>query len=335
MTDFSNSFIAVDPQVVFKKGDRQDPRIGDLYNQNQDSPFVLAGYPDDEGISLNGGRLGAAKAPDIIRNFLSRMTPSPPLEKFPSFFDIGNIDENLSLENKHEQIQKTAKFYLKKNKKWIGLGGGHDFGYPDCAAFLEVYQSDSPIVFNFDAHLDVRPLDKGLSSGTPFYRLLTNYKNFDFIEVGIQDVCNSETHLLWSQSKNARIINLEDLYSPSSSPLENFQSHILTQVPRVADKKTKRPAFISLDIDVFSSSYAMGCSQSWPMGMSPMDFNSIFYWTLQQYDVRGIGVYEVSPPLDLDNRTSKLAAQIIYNFLKYNSGVNSTPSFKKSNTDHE
>ncbi len=80
------------------------------------------------------------------------------------------------------------------------------------------------------------------------------------------------------------------------------------------DKKSKK-VFLSVDIDAFTSNEAPGCSQSWTTGLVTKDFLAALAWLIQEYDVRGLGLYEVSPPLDQDNRTSKLAALIAHGFI--------------------
>ena len=61
----------------------------------------------------------------------------------------------------------------------------------------------------------------------------------------------------------------------------------------------------------------MGCSQSWPTGFTPNELLPLFDLIYKNTDVRVLGLYEVSPPLDQDGRTAKLAAQIIYQFLSH------------------
>ncbi|MCB0355998.1 MAG: formimidoylglutamase [Bdellovibrionales bacterium] len=306
------SFLKVENDFILKKNDPTDLRLGDIYNQTTlaQCPIVLAGYPDDEGIILNGGRKGAALGPNTIRKYLSKMTPNRAINDFPKFYDIGNLNIENDLEHRHEEVIKICHSFLNQSKKWISLGGGHDYGYPDGAAFLKTYKQSQPVVINFDAHLDVRPTDKGITSGTPFYRLLNEFNNFDFFEIGIQEQCNSFAQRQWCQDMGGKILTFNELYDSKSSPVQNF----MTFLKGVAN--THRPTFVSLDIDVFSASHAMGCSQSWPLGITAHDFLLFFEYIISSFDVRALGIYEVSPPLDLDDRTSKLAAQIIYRFLQ-------------------
>ena len=227
--------------------------------------------------------------------------------------DLGNLDTKLSLEERHSKAKQTVQSALTKGHRWIGLGGGHDYGYPDGAGFLKANAKSSrkPLIINFDAHLDVRPLDKGLTSGTPFYRLLTeaNLPEFEFWEIGIQGQCNSQEHCDWVKDKGGKVISFEEIMmsgQPQGEYILGRLAEILVQ---------PRPTYISVDIDGFSSAYAMGCSQSWPTGFEPNGFLPAFNGLLSRLDVQVLGIYEVSPPLDLDERTVKLASLLIQQFL--------------------
>lgn len=312
-----NYFSQSPKELFFSKNDPFDKRLGDLFIQKNsieqvnDSSFCILGYPDDEGISLNGGRVGAQLAPDKIRQFLYKMTPSLNLSKY-GYFDIGNLKtDDLTLEERH-QVGRDAVFNLmKKNTKTISFGGGHDYGYSDVGGFLKKFTLDGarPMVINFDAHLDVRPTNNGFNSGTPFYRLLTEFENqFDFAEVGIQPQCNSSTHRDWALHKKASIFNLSEI--EKNGGLNSLLKH-----PLFEKLNTQTPVFISFDIDCLKSAEAPGCSQSWPTGLSIQDLISFFQKLKRKASVYGIGIYEVSPPLDVHDLTSKSAALIAYHYM--------------------
>ena len=312
-------------ELFFSRQDSLDPRLGDLTqkassetNISEDNIYI-GGYPDDEGIGLNGGRQGAKEAPDAVRRSLYRMTPPPHLNLTPAhLWDVGNLETSPDLEQRHIQAQQMAQSVLEQGGRWVGIGGGHDYGYPDGAAFLEATLSKGkykPIVINFDAHLDVRSTEKGISSGTPFYRLLEKYGDqFDFVELGVQYHCNSAQHIDWCRERGVKILFWEDILYASESPSVVVSRFLEQELLR------PRPAFISIDIDGFDSSYAMGCSQSWPTGWSPQDFFPLFHLLLSRWQVKTLGIYEVSPKYDLDSRTAKLAAQIIHKFLFHGMG---------------
>lgn len=313
----------VDPKLFFTRNDPNDLRLGDfvtsgivrdnLKNLILDGDLILWGYPDDEGIQINGGRPGAKEGPFFIRTYFYKMTPDLWGQSFPKILDLGNIDVQFSLEERHKTGQQLSYLATESNKIWATLGGGHDYGYPDAAGFCQsiLKQGLKPVVINFDAHLDVRPTDKGFHSGTPFFRLLNEYSDkIHFYEIGIQAQCNSRQHLSWVKSKGAKIIPLDDLIG------ENAIGIFLNRLKKELSFLKNSPLFISLDIDGFTSNEAPGCSQSWTRGLCLNQFSFGLRWLCENFSVQGLGIYEVSPPLDQDNRTSKLSALILHDFLK-------------------
>lgn len=306
----------IDKHLLFTKNDKEDPRLGECVQQLPhgdlhlervtDYDFAIIGYPDDEGIALNGGRPGAQAAPREIRTFLYKMTPHLTATKLPRILDLGNVvDKEKPLAQRHEKAREFARQLAQKNKYWISLGGGHDYGYSDGAGFLDVF-ADQAVLINFDAHMDVRPTDQGFNSGTPFHRILNEFSGrVHFAEVGIQNQCNSKAHIHWAQNKGAEVFTLDQVQ----------EQGLLQTLRSFMQGKEKKKLFLSIDIDAFTSNEAPGCSQSWTTGLSTQEFLKSFLWLIKEFDVRGIGIYEVSPPLDQDHRTSKLAALLAHNFI--------------------
>ncbi|HWU44732.1 MAG TPA: formimidoylglutamase [Bdellovibrio sp.] len=307
----------IDRNLLFTKNDKEDPRLGECVQLFEKSDlnslsslaydFAILGYADDEGIALNGGRIGAHAAPEKIRHYLYRMTPHLEAKKLPQLLDFGNLSaaNGKSLQERHETGRHIVKALAKTGHAWISLGGGHDYGYCDSTAFAETYR-DQAVVINFDAHMDVRPTDKGFNSGTPFYRLLSEFAgHVDFAEVGIQNQCNSRFHIEWAKKHGASVFSLDQIHEQG---LQSVLQHFLKG-------KEKKKIFLSIDMDAFSSNEAPGCSQSWTTGFFAQDFLPVLQWLIKNYQVSGMGLYEVSPPLDQDHRTSKLAALLAHHFI--------------------
>jgi formiminoglutamase len=272
---------------------------------------VLRGYPDDEGIKLNGGRPGAKAAPEHIRKILFKMTPSLSGAQ-PVIWDAGDLEITGDLNSRHSLAEIEVKKLLEKEARVVTMGGGHDYGYPDFAAFCDfcLARGKKPFIINFDAHLDVRPDEKGAHSGTPFYKLLKKYSSeIDFFEVGIQDWCNSKFHLEWALEKGAHVVTFEEIMS-SQEDLESLLSRkILSQFTR------DHELALSLDIDGLPSGTAPGASQVFPVGLEPRSLLNFWRTMSSRFSPKLMGVYEVSPAFDLDDRTSRLGALFIHQFI--------------------
>src|SRR3954452_18537801 len=88
-------------EVFFRRGDPEDPRLGDVverWHGGEPRPRpcqpVLIGFPSDEGVRRNGGRPGAAAAPNAVRRQLYRLTSWDRLEEVnlvaSGILDLGN-----------------------------------------------------------------------------------------------------------------------------------------------------------------------------------------------------------------------------------------------------
>lgn len=402
--NFQAFWVPTSTELFFTKNDATDLRLGDWAKESSpptendfkslmdqslvtDSPLQVSlwGYPDDEGILLNGGRIGAALAPFEIRKFLFKMTPpafnvnhslpwdnthskpisfldeNPPTtidssdlsqsgfqnsprlgmtlnsqkQTSPISFshegiwknlnswilkDWGNLSSELSLGERHELGRKMAFHQTQQKKTWVSFGGGHDYGYADGAGFLDacLAEGQRPLIINIDAHMDVRPITNGLNSGTPFRRLLESYPGkFDFIELGIQSQCNSLFHIEWARSQGCQIISWEEI-EKEGSPLQALVKCLEDNFPQFDLSKQqgpRQPLWLSLDIDGLTSNEAPGCSQSWVTGIKTTELFTLFSFFKKAFSWNGMSLYEVSPPLDNDSRTSKLAALIAHRFI--------------------
>lgn len=282
--------------------------------------IVIVGYPDDEGIELGGGRPGAKEGPDRIRTALYKMTPPAFFQNAGArVFDAGNLGASLrsgtSIEKRHEQANAVAQHVLACDQKLLTFGGGHDYGYPDAAAYVAwaKKRGERPLVINFDAHMDVRPLNNGFTSGTPFFRLLSDDRDIDFVELGLQSQCNARGHVEWAKERGAKVMFEEERRAEGLSLTQVLHRFLGEWAGNGAIKH--RSAMLSIDIDGFSSAIAPGASQSWPTGFQADDFFSAFSWCLARLNVRALGIYEVSPRFDVDDRTSRLAALIAHRYV--------------------
>src|SRR4051812_36725579 len=99
------SFIKTSKDLFKSKNDSQDLRLGDLLEnfegiKNFENFTVIGGYPDDEGIAANGGRLGAKLAPTAIRKSFYKMTPHLLSTKAAKFADLGDLEIKGSLDER-------------------------------------------------------------------------------------------------------------------------------------------------------------------------------------------------------------------------------------------
>ncbi|MEZ4819160.1 MAG: arginase family protein [Bdellovibrionota bacterium] len=165
-------------------------------------------------------------------------------------------------------------------------------------------------IVNLDAHSDVRPYEKNnvISSGTPFYRLIQEQgiQGSHYHPFGLQRPSNNPDLVAWMQTHKVNAHWLEDMPTEKQQ-LKAFQTLL-------ASLKNKKWHF-NIDLDAFAVQHAPGVSAQGSFGLTPHLFlqsqkHKQIFKTLET-----VGIYELAPKYDIDNRTAKLAAKIAYQIL--------------------
>jgi formiminoglutamase len=278
--------------------------------------LLILGYPDDRGVERNGGRTGASEGPDELRRILYNFVVTEKMAK-ARIFDGGNLRSwGTSLTEAQNKLIEVLAALRGHGVRVLSLGGGHDWAYPDFVGLPKSLGGAPGYLVNFDAHLDVRPpgqdTQREIHSGMPFHKLLSewgseNTKTFRTAAVGVQRTCNSEHHRLWAEAHRMTLQYLEDL--PQS--FDAAWKQILDRLE--LSEKQDIGIGLSLDLDVFAQSIAPGVSAPQALGIDP--------WIVDRFidvfagQIKHFGIYELSPRLDRDSQTARLAARFAFRWL--------------------
>lgn len=310
--------------VIQAKLDPEDVRVGSLiYKLRQILPegseqpgifeelletlsakmkFVIVGFPVDEGVRRNGGRPGAAAGPDAIRERLYRFTPDPrtfseSIDLWSTVADLGNISAIDGLEKTQERLGDVVAWALRNNLIPIVLGGGHEtayghyLGYKKCGKTVQV--------LNLDAHLDVRPYEKGAHSGSPFRQMLDDSLSMvtQYNVVGVQPHSCASKHLEFVENQGSVL----------------FRNNDLTDIRQLIEKEV--PLYLSLDLDVLDWTVAPGVSAPAVDGFSVSELNTLVQEILGNANISSFDIVELNPKFDQDGSTARVAAWIIYQLI--------------------
>lgn len=270
--------------------------------------------PFDYGIKLSNGRPGARFAPkEIKKEFLKLIRKNKKCLSNVQIIDYGKIAPiEKNVKKTHEKITRKVKTILHKGVLSVVIGGGHDISFGSGKAMSLVYKKVGGV--NIDAHYDVRPVVNGkISSGTPFRRLLDKkyIKGKNFVEIGVHSPKNLKEHRTYLIKKKAVLINLS--YLNKIGVEKSLQRALL-----IAGKKTAGIMF-DVDIDGIQSRFAPGCSAPGVKGFTKKQVLKAAYLAGKNKNVKLFNLMEVSPVHDINNKTVKLAALLILEFIK---GVN-------------
>ncbi|MDZ7716565.1 MAG: formimidoylglutamase [Balneolaceae bacterium] len=298
-------------QVSLSKTDKEDPRIGQIVTMgNKPSGScraVLIGFPCDEGVKRNGGRPGAAKAPDEIRKELYKMTPDAENpEVFTTLleqtYDAGNFEVGGDLEEDQKAFGEVVSRFLKEGIIPIILGGGHETAFAHFSGYAQA--GIDTAILNIDAHTDVRPLKAGKPhSGSPFRQAIEHHTGCcsTYLVAGLQPHSVSKAHLEFIDSHGGSYLFRDETNITSISGL--FHNH------------ESKKLMVTFDMDAVDQSQAPGVSAPCANGLPADLWLMAAYLAGKDEKVASFDISEVNPLFDRDGQTSKLAALTVWNFL--------------------
>ncbi len=298
---------------------RADSQIGDYFCHNvqpcdlehdlEHKPlkpigYALLGFASDLGVAHNFGRIGAKLAPNIIRQFLSRLT----IPALNPCYDCGNlvVDNDLSLLDAQKIFAQKIALLLKHGITPLVLGGGHETAYGHYLGLMRGCSANIAIL-NFDAHFDLRNLanDEAGNSGTPFRQIYNQCqaqgREFNYYCVGIQPRANTQALYDFAASTKTTFIEAAQVINQPQSVLDLVRS--------IIDRHLH--IYITICLDVFHYSCAPGVSAPQALGISPNIVLECLTLLKQSQQVLGLDIVELNPNLDIDNHTARLAANLL------------------------
>jgi formiminoglutamase len=278
--------------------------------QSLDNAVVILGFCCDEGVRRNQGREGAKAAPDYLRKILANL----PVHFNPeiTLVDAGNINTNgYDLESAQEALAMAVQKIRTLGGKPLLIGGGHEITY---GHFKGLHQPNRKTgIINLDAHLDMRPLLDGKgNSGTSFYQLnkelFDNGEKLKYLAIGIQEISNTKGLIDYAQTQGVEIINSNEIYAENLASIQNKIKHFADQVDEL---------YLTIDMDAFAAAFAPGVSAVAYNGIIPdATFYNLLDFIYQQPKLISLDIAELNPRFDLDERTARLAAHLIFQYLQ-------------------
>lgn len=281
----------------------------DVRSQLIEKPHKLAflGFCCDEGIKRNEGRLGAKTGPNKIREQLGKLA----CHTKQQYLDLGNIVcSDGQLENSQHEFAKLVNYCHQKGLKTVAFGGGHEIAWAHFSGLTPHYPKLG--IINFDAHFDIRPLidEKYGSSGTPFAQIKTYCQqkklDFDYCCLGIQPIANTQSLFERAHEWRVPYLTAEQINTENLSWQIDFLDEFMQKHDHI---------YLSICLDVFAACYAPGVSAPQSLGLNPWQVLPLLKYITQTGKVVGIDIAELSPPLDPEQHTSRLAAGIMAELL--------------------
>jgi formiminoglutamase len=286
-----------------------DPRIGRLLGsrlRTGDLPeAVILGFPSEEGVRRNGGRVGAAEGPAAIRNILYRLAPDARFQGFEDLVsrtrDLGDLEVSGDVEQDQQNLGDALAPYIERGAFTIVLGGGHETSYGHFLGYVRAHRQVE--ILNWDAHADVREVIQGQAhSGSPFRQAIEDPSHGcrRYSVAGLQAHSVAQAHLRFV-ARQGRAVWADELSRETVDGL--YQS-------------LKAPALVSLDLDAVHQAEAPGVSAPNPSGLRSDTWLYAAYGAGRAPTVTSADVVELNPRVDSDGQTARLAALTVWWILR-------------------
>ena len=268
--------------------------------------FVLHGFAVDEGVKRNKGRVGAKDAPDIIRK---NMANFPVILPDFSMLDFGNVTcEDGELEKAQNALAENVAQVLAKGAKSLVLGGGHEVTFAHYSGIRNAFPDKKVGIINIDAHFDNRKPEEGIgaSSGTGFWQIAQEENNHT-LHIGIQRNSNTLKLFDTAHQLGMKYILADELF------FENLPS-VYERITELIDSVDV--LYLTICMDVFNASIAPGVSAAAYNGLfTDAAFMHFYKHILKSEKLIALDVAEVNPQYDIQDRTARLAASLVNEWL--------------------
>lgn len=276
---------------------------------------AFLGVPLDIGTS---NRPGARLAPRQIRDESRLLRPcniATGAAPFDCLAVADGGDVAINTFNLQASVDIISRFYhgvLSAGVIPLTMGGDHTITLPILRAMHRVY---GPVgLLHIDAHADCNDTMFGepIAHGTPFRRAceegLINPKRV--VQIGLRGTGYGTDDLDWGLQQGFWQVHAVDCWYQSLQPL----------MAKVRHHLAAGPVYLSFDVDALDPAYAPGTGTPEIGGLSVQQGLEIIRGC-QGLDLIGADLVEVSPPYDLSQNTSLLAANYLYEMLCVLPGV--------------
>ena len=297
------------PRITLRGTAADDPRVGHLLGtalRGGDAPrVILLGFPSDEGVRRNGGRVGAAGGPEALRTALYHLVADARSAGFEDLVrhtrDLGDVEVSGDVESDQRDLGETLAPYLDSGTFTIVLGGGHETSYGHFLGYRRARRRVA--IINWDAHADVRELKEGKAhSGSPFRQAIEDPSERcgSYTVAGLQPHLVARAHLEFVE-RHGRAV-WRDEVGP-----ETIHALYCGQSP---------PTLASFDLDAVDQAEAPGVSAPNAGGLGSDLWLAAAYAAGRCDAVTSADVVELNPRVDRDGQTARLAALTVWQILR-------------------
>lgn len=299
---------ALDPHIT---------RLGQIareWDGSERADAAIVGIPFDGSID-HRARRGARLGPCFIREVLyAKSTFYLELDTDIGnlkIVDCGDVNVTTNFRESHRRIEAALTPIFESGMVPVIIGGDHSATYPSIRALCNSMEDGKRLgVIDFDSHHDCR---SGLEevSGLWVREIQeiekTTVRGKNIVQIGVHGSAYSQFYRDYVRKTGITVFTPIDVRKRGVDTITKEALDLASDGVDVI--------YVSVDIDVLDQTFAPGTLAPTPGGLTSWDVIESIIEISRHPLVRALDIMEVAPPLDADNMTSKVAAEIIMNFL--------------------
>lgn len=298
MSDIQHFFTPIE----FDKTSYAENQIGNFisvysgssnFPELKDIDMAIVGVCEDRRAHTN---FGCAKAPDKVREYFYKLYPG---SFSPRIVDLGNIQPGHDVEDTYYALKSTVDFLIRNNVIPIILGGSQDLTYAQFLGYEKLEQTIN--VVTVDATFDMGNPEEDTTNTAYLGKIILHQPNFlfNYSNIGYQTYLVDPTALEM----------MNKLY---------FDAYRLGQVRDAieeAEPVIRHADMFSFDISAIKHSDAPANPNASPNGFYSEEACQMLRYAGMNDKLSSIGIYEINPEYDIQDKTVHLAAQMIWCFM--------------------
>ncbi|OUW25010.1 MAG: agmatinase [Synechococcus sp. TMED169] len=284
------------------------PYLEDV-NRVGDFDVAVVGIPHDCGTTY---RPGTRFGPQGIRRISALYTPynyemGVDLREQITLCDVGDIFTiPANNEKSFDQISKGVAHVFASGAFPILLGGDHSIGFPTLRGVCRHLGDKKVGIIHFDRHVDTQEIDLDERMHTCPWFHATNMANapaHNLVQLGIGGWQVPREGVKVCRERGTNVLTVTDITEMGLDAAAQYA------IERATDGTDC--VYISFDIDCIDAGFVPGTGWPEPGGLLPREALKLLELIVRNVPVCGLELVEVSPPYDISDMTSLMAARVI------------------------
>ncbi len=277
------------------------------WSEGLPSGIALFGFPCDQGVERNQGRVGARHGPQAIRRALAGQA----WHLNQPIYDAGDIHcADCDLESAQQQLGDCVTRLLEERQLPIVMGGGHEVAFGSWQGLFRFAQTQLHMpsigIINLDAHFDLRAYESQGSSGTPFKQIADQCDHhqvpFNYACFGVSQGANTQALFQRADSLGVCYRTDEQMGLLQLDAIRQQLANFMSMCDWL---------YFTIDLDVLPAANAPGVSAPASRGVVLEVVEVLVEDIKASGKLKIADIAELNPLLDIDQRTARLAARLI------------------------